>query len=91
MIIADKKFLAELFPSVKETLNRFVRMTDDRGLFDMQGAWNLIEWANNDLDFYGEVTANNVMLSHCFGTAAELALELAQLTHLRLNNSIRLN
>ena len=32
-------------------------MTNDRGLFDMQGAWNLIEWANNDLSFYGEVTA----------------------------------
>ena len=72
-VTGDKKFLAELFSAVKETLNRFVRMTDDRGLFDMQGAWNLIEWANNDLDFYGEVTANNAMLSYCFKKSAEMA------------------
>ena len=74
----DKKFLAELFPSIKETLHRFERMTDDRGLFDMQGAWNLIEWANNDLDFYGEVTANNVMLSYCFKKSAEMAETLGE-------------
>lgn len=69
----DKKCLSELFDAVTETLNRCERMTDSRGLFDMQGAWNLIEWANNDLDFYGEVTANNVMLSYCFTKAAEMA------------------
>ena len=78
MVTGDKAFLAEIFPSVKETMSRFVRMTDDRGLFDMQGAWNLIEWANNDLDFYGEVTANNVMLSYCFGAAAFYADELGE-------------
>ncbi|MBE6666552.1 MAG: hypothetical protein E7603_10140 [Ruminococcaceae bacterium] len=69
----DFEFLREIFASVKETLARCERMTDSRGLFDMQGAWNLIEWANNDLDFYGEVTANNVMLSHCYRRAAEMA------------------
>ncbi len=72
-ITGDKKCLADLFGAVTETLARCERMTDDRGLFDMQGAWNLIEWANNDLDFYGEVTANNVMLSYCFTKAAEMA------------------
>ena len=69
----DFEFLSEIFGAVKETLARCERMTDSRGLFDMQGAWNLIEWANNDLDFYGEVTANNVMLSHCYRRAAEMA------------------
>ena len=69
----DMEFLSEIFGAVKETLARCERMTDSRGLFDMQGAWNLIEWANNDLDFYGEVTANNVMLSHCYRRAAEMA------------------
>ena len=72
-VTGDKKCLADLFGAVTETLNRCERMTDDRGLFDMQGAWNLIEWANNDLDFYGEVTANNAMLSYCFTKAAEMA------------------
>ena len=78
MATGNRETLAELFPAVRETLDRFTRMTDDRGLFDMQGAWNLIEWANNDLDFYGEVTANNVMLSHCFGAAAFYAAELGE-------------
>ncbi len=72
-VTGDEKFLRDLFPAVKETLARCERMIDDRGLFDMQGAWNLIEWANNDLDFYGEVTANNVMLSYCFKKTAEMA------------------
>lgn len=69
----DLEFLSELFGAVKETLARCEKMTDSRGLFDMQGAWNLLEWANNDLDFYGEVTGNNVMLSHCYRRAAEMA------------------
>jgi hypothetical protein len=69
----DRDALAEVFYAVKETLHRCERMTDDRGLFDMQGAWNLIEWANNDLDYYGEVTANNILLAQCFGCAADMA------------------
>ena len=73
MCTADKQTLSDVFYAVKETLARCEKMTDSRGLFDMQGAWNLIEWANNDLDFYGEVTANNAMLSYCFGKAAEMA------------------
>ena len=75
----DLEFLAELFGAVKETLARCEKMTNSRGLFDMQGAWNLLEWANNDLDFYGEVTGNNVMLSHCYRRAAEMAGILGEL------------
>lgn len=69
----DKTLLADVFYAIRETFDRCEKMTDDRGLFDMQGAWNLIEWANNDLSFYGEATANNVMLSYCLGKAAEIA------------------
>lgn len=72
------EFLREMFTAVRELLSRCEKMTDDRGLFDMQGAWNLIEWANNDLTFYGEVTANNVMLSYCFAKSAEAASELGE-------------
>ena len=75
----DLEFLSEMFGAVKETLARCEKMTDSRGLFDMQGAWNLLEWANNDLDFYGEVTGNNVMLSHCYRRAAEMAGILGEL------------
>jgi len=76
----DLEFLSEMFGAVKETLARCERMTNSRGLFDMQGAWNLLEWANNDLDFYGEVTGNNVMLSHCYRRAAEMAGILGDLS-----------
>jgi hypothetical protein len=76
----DMEFLAEMFGAVKETLARCEKMTNSRGLFDMQGAWNLLEWANNDLDFYGEVTGNNVMLSHCYRRAAEMAGILGDLS-----------
>ena len=75
----DLEFLAEMFGAVKETLARCEKMTNSRGLFDMQGAWNLLEWANNDLDFYGEVTGNNVMLSHCYRRASEMAGILGEL------------
>lgn len=74
----DVKLLSDVFPALKATFERCEKMTNDRGLFDMQGAWNLIEWANNDLSFYGEVTANNVMLSYCLGKAAGLARILGE-------------
>ena len=72
------KLLSDVFPAIKATFERCEKMTNDRGLFDMQGAWNLIEWANNDLSFYGEVTANNVMLSYCLTKAASLARILGE-------------
>ncbi|MBQ9082770.1 MAG: family 78 glycoside hydrolase catalytic domain [Clostridia bacterium] len=74
----DRAALEEVFYAVKETLRRCEQMTDGRGLFDMQGAWNLIEWANNDLDYYGEVTANNILLAQCFGCAADMAEVLGE-------------
>lgn len=74
----DKQLLSDVFYAIRETFARCEKMTNDRGLFDMQGAWNLIEWANNDLSFYGEVTANNVMLSYCLGKASEIAKALGE-------------
>ncbi len=49
------------------------RMTNARGLLDVPGAWNLIEWAATDLSPYGEVTANNVLLVACLRAASEMA------------------
>jgi len=65
--------LKENFEYVTETLRHCRILTNERGLFDMPGAWNLIEWANNDLSPYGEVTANNVMLVECIRIAAKMA------------------
>lgn len=74
----DFRLIADVFPAIQATFERCEKMTDERGLFDMQGAWNLIEWGNNDLSFYGEVTANNVMLSYCLVKAAALARVLGR-------------
>ncbi len=74
----DLSLLRELFGAAKETLARAERMLDERDLFEMRGAWNLIEWANNDLDFYGEVSANSMMLSFCFARYAEAATLLGE-------------
>lgn len=52
--------------AVEECLRRAETHFSSRGLFAPCGAWNLIEWANNDLSPYGEVTANNMMLCGCF-------------------------
>ena len=69
--------LKENYGYVAETLRRCRLLTNYRGLFDMPGAWNLIDWANNDLSPYGEVTAGNVLLVRCSRLAAEMAEALA--------------
>ena len=68
--------LNENYGYVTETLRRCQRLTNERGLLDIPGAWNLIEWGNNDLSPYGEVTANNVLLVACLEKAAEMAQAL---------------
>ena len=70
--------LKENFEYITETLRHCRLLTNERGLFDMPGAWNLIEWANNDLAPYGEVTASNVMLVQCIRLAAKMARILDQ-------------
>lgn len=75
----DKETLLCLLPAVEETLRRSLLMTSERGLLSIDGAWNLIEWANNDLCEYGEATANSMMLSHCFSEFASVEEELGML------------
>ena len=74
----DKTDLAENFGYITATLENCRRLTNERGLFDVPGAWNLIEWGNNDLSAYGEVTANNVLLVRCLRSAARMATELGR-------------
>jgi hypothetical protein len=65
--------LEENFGYMAETIRHCRLLTNERGLFDMPGAWNLIEWANNDLSPYGEVTANNVLLVQSLRLTAKMA------------------
>jgi len=68
--------LLENYGYVDDMLHRCRLLTNDRGLLDIPGAWNLIEWGATDLSPYGEVTANNVLLVQCLRVAAEMARAL---------------
>lgn len=46
---------------------------NERGLFDMSGTQNLIDWANNDLPPCGEITANNMAYAENLRIAARVA------------------
>ena len=61
-----------LLAAAEECLERAEAHMSPRGLFAPCGAWNLIEWANNDLSPYGEVTANNMMLCGCYTNVSNL-------------------
>ena len=74
----DREALSELLPAVKETLRRSMNMMSERGLLSINGAWNLIEWANNDICEYGECVANSMMLSYCFKLFSGILAELGE-------------
>ena len=71
----DDGFDARL-AAVEECLRRAEAHFSPRGLFAPCGAWNLIEWANNDLSPYGEVSANNMMLCTCYTNVSNLFARL---------------
>ena len=74
----DKKAIGRCLPAIEETFRRIERQLSPRGLFAPEGTWNLIEWANNDLSEYGEVTANNMMLSACYTAVSHLEKALGR-------------
>lgn len=65
----------ERLAAVEECLRRAEAHFSERGLFAPCGAWNLIEWANNDLSPYGEVSANNMMLFGCYTNVSNVFRE----------------
>ncbi len=74
----DKRALYALMPAVEETFARSMGMLSERGLLSINGAWNLIEWGNNDVSEYGECVANSMLLSYCFTKFAKIYAELGE-------------
>ena len=74
----DGEALRALLPAAEETFRRSLKMLSARGLLSIGGAWNLIEWGNNDVCEYGECTANSMMLSFCFRKFAEIFASLGE-------------
>lgn len=69
----DSDHLRENYGYVAEMLRRCRLLTNERGLLDIPGAWNLLDWGMNDLSPYGEVTANNAHLVLGLRLAAKMA------------------
>ncbi len=62
----DLDGIRELYPYIRKMLSNCEKMMSSRGLFAMEGAWNLLEWSENDLLPCGEVTGNSALLSLCY-------------------------
>ncbi|MBT3191725.1 MAG: family 78 glycoside hydrolase catalytic domain [Verrucomicrobia bacterium] len=65
--------LEENYGYVSRNMENSLLLTGDRGLLDYDGAYNLIEWATNDLTPYGEVTANSIFMAKSYELVAEMA------------------
>lgn len=63
---------------LKECFRRCRELTNDRGLLEIDGAWNLIEWADNDLMPCCEASCNSMMLSACLIRAAKMLRSLGR-------------
>jgi len=65
--------LSENYGYVKRNMENSLLLTGERGLLDYDGAYNLIEWATNDLTPYGEVTANSIFMAKCYELVSQMA------------------
>lgn len=72
----DRKGLEKNYQYVIKLADNCERFKNDRGLLEIEGTWNLIDWANNDLPAYGEVTSNTAWYAFTCRTAAYFAREL---------------
>lgn len=74
----DRDDLRENYGYMAEMLKRCRWLTNERGLLDIAGAWNLLDWGFNDLSPYGEVTANNMHVVLGLRLAARMARDLGR-------------
>ncbi len=77
LITADRVALADLYPAVRECLERCLRFLSPRGLLNIPDVWNLVDWSAMDLTRDGEVTSSNALLVESLRRAALMAEELA--------------
>ena len=86
MYTGDSQFLTDLMPSIEESLRRCEIQLSSRDLLSIDGAWNLIEWANNDLLQCGEASANSMMLKYVLDLYSKVEAELGN-TELEMHYS----
>ncbi|MFD2383076.1 family 78 glycoside hydrolase catalytic domain, partial [Paenibacillus xanthanilyticus] len=64
-------FVADIWPHVKLTLDKYLSLRNDKGLFEHEG-WNLLDWAPFEQPGLGIVTPQNMFLVKALRDAAEL-------------------
>lgn len=68
----DRAFARDVWPSVRHTLDHYLRHLDEEGLLFIRG-WNLLDWAPIDQPGDGIVTHQNLFLVKALRQAARLA------------------
>ena len=76
LISGDGATLAELYPAVRECLERCLSFLSPRDLLNIPDVWNLVDWSAMDLTRDGEVTSSNALLVEALRKAALMAEEL---------------
>ncbi|GCE19835.1 family 78 glycoside hydrolase catalytic domain [Dictyobacter kobayashii] len=76
-ITGDRAILAQLYPALRECLQRCLAFLSPRGLLNLPDVWNLVDWSAMDLTRDGEVTSSNALLVESLRRAASLAEILA--------------
>ncbi len=74
----DRDALGAFYGDVKECLARCEGFLSERDLFDIPDVWNLVDWAAQDLESYGEVVSNTVLLAQSVSVAARMAEALGR-------------
>lgn len=73
MHVGDKGALAAYYQDVSECLRRCEGFMDERDLFDMPEVWNLVDWAAQDLEGYGEAISSSALMAQSLDYGADMA------------------
>ena len=71
--------LHDYYADVRECLGRCEAFLSPRDLFAIPDVWNLVDWAAQDLEPYGEVVSNTVLFAQSCRVAAQMAKKLDHL------------
>lgn len=65
--------LRDYYVDVRECLRRCEGFLSERDLFAIPDVWNLVDWAAQDLEPYGEVISNTVLFAQSCRVTAQMA------------------
>ncbi|MEN6357706.1 MAG: family 78 glycoside hydrolase catalytic domain [Armatimonadota bacterium] len=76
---ADKAFLEEVYPDIrKQNFNMRRHFTNKEGLYEMEDAWNLLDWAPMDTPRQGAMAHLSMLLCAVYRRSAKVAETLGK-------------